>query len=236
MEISRYDKADAPLVGEFVHCLGDASSFQLMRLPGKDYRIEGLGGDRNSVAAFDFLFGRYLSAPFLGFEYSLLKLMSFPKFRITSANYVEHKGRSLMQVECEMGDPATADKRQLLLDPDSGWVIVRAEVRAGMFPGSADICDVEYDSRESGPPLPKVVKFGAAGMETATCIFEHIRVEGTPESQFRLSAYGLADLSSAVPRRPRSYFGYWAGGVAIAGLLLAILIGALARRGSVVQA
>lgn len=236
VEIRRYLKADGPLIGEFVHCIGDAASFRLKRLPEKEYRINSVGGDQNDRAAFDQLFGRYLAAPFLNFEFSLSKMMSLPKFRIVSAQHVEYKGRTLMQVDWELGDPSSADKWQLLLDPDSDWVIHRAELRPRDSPAMIQICEVEYAPLDSRPPLPKLVKIETANTEDMTCVFEDISADPTPESQFRMSAYGLADLSSAVPRRTRSNFAYWAGGLAVTGLLLAILIGALARRGSVVRA
>ena len=236
VEISRSLIANGPSIGGFVHCVGDTSSFRLMRLPEMDYQVQGIGGDRFDRAAFDSLFGRYLAAPFLEFDFSLLKLMSLPKFRIISAQYVEHEGRTLMQVECELGDPTSADKRKLLLDPESDWVIHRVETRFGMYREMLQVCEIEYSPREAGPQLPKQVRFEIVNMEDATCTFESMSMEPTPESQFRMSAYGLPDLASSVPRRPHSYFGYWAGGIAVAGLLLAILIGALARRGRVVRA
>ena len=193
------DKGKAGM-GEAVYCIGDVTGFSLQKSAGDpSYSIGATGSDRRMIGAvYNTLFGRYLeSAYFIGPQ-PLANYMSEPTFRVVSANEVVVGSEHLIRVECEAGSSETPVKLMAELDPASGWSIRRGECRSrGPVAWDRASVEVEYSTLVDGTKTPHVVRYRDVTGETIICDFESVQFEPTDEREFRMSFYGLPELSSA---------------------------------------
>lgn len=217
---------------EIVYCIGDETAFSLVRQAGSErYVVQGIGSDHEDRMAYNSLFGRYLTAPYAILGTPLPKIMASPVFRLISAEEVEVDGERLFRIHYEVGEAQKADKVRLDLDPNSGWVIRSGEVRSGRFPGAEVAFDVQYESARDHPPYPRLVTFNDPNLLTSSCEFQSIVPEPTPEREFTMGYYGLADLTRPrIGERGGTSMIYWLIGIAALGFVAAYVLRRLASR------
>src|SRR6185437_1387666 len=76
--------------------------------------------------------------------------------------------------------------------PDDGWVIQEAMV-SNALRENEPYTRVEYGDKVDGVLLPKEITMASAGGETVFYL-DTIRFGSTPESEFSLTAFGLAEI------------------------------------------
>jgi len=114
----------------------------------------------------------------------------------------------------------------LVLDPDAGWLVRSCRYRPAAEGGRAFDFEVEYGPPRDGLRLPKVVRMAPPGGVSHRCAFSEWDFAPTPDAEFSMAHYGLADPRLA--RRagtPR-----WLVGLAALGGAVALAIAAFQLR------
>lgn len=188
---------------ERVYCFGRSSGFQLIRDAGSPaFAVKGIGTDPNDRRSYLQRFGRFLAAPYAILGTPLSQLLQIPTFKLISAKTIEIEGEQLVQMRYEIGEGPNPDRSMLILDPANSWAIRSGEIRPGISQGRASIqFEIKYEPGQSGTLWPRSVKFHDVTGETATCEFIAFTADPTPENEFRMTHYGLPDLTSGASQR-----------------------------------
>ncbi len=184
---------------ELIYCYDNQDGFALVRQPisGKT-KVLGVGTDREERAFFVQQYGRFLTAPFSVGGVPLSKIMRSPEFHLLQADRVTVDGRNLLKIGYELG-PTPVDKVELLIDPDSDWIIRSGIVHSGAFPKpGGSWFDIQYKRENKEGAIPEVIKFHDLTGKTSSCFFTSFEFTRTPEAEFSRSQYGLPDPTRRV--------------------------------------
>ena len=205
---------------ESVRCFQKDLAFVLVRSEGdKRFRLAGTTTKQREPEVFESYLDPFVVAPFSLLGVPIGRLMDQDKIRFTSAEETTHSGVRMLRAECEFGDPPR-NKASLLLDPGLLWVVRRAEVRPGVAPNTVITYDIDYQLGPLGEDVPKSVRHVVPNVNSELCEFESIEFEGTPEAEFTLGYYGLADIPVAAEKPSGSSTPWMTAGVSIVAALM----------------
>jgi len=209
-----------------LYCVGPNWSFSLIRSSEKDpYSVNGIGSDDRDRTMYFSRFGRFLSLPYAILGTPLTEIMKHPYFRLTSVERITENDKEFVKISYDNGKSPQSSNTWLKIDPSLGWVIRSGEIQPEVTKGQASIYfEVEYGSGQEIPPLPRIAKYVDVNRQTLTCEFTKVSRDPTPESEFSMPFYGLADLIAPAPSASRFHLLYWAMGSAIVALVVAVLM------------
>ena len=223
------------------YCINPTYSFSLSRDdPDKPYLLNGFetSGKDSVDETLMALAGDYIDMPFMVDGVAISRLMAAPGFRFSRASPVSEGGLELIKVEFDCPNPDRGVRPKpwvyagsLILAPSETWSLRSAEYYFHPSLKRMFKSTIDYQKTTGGVPLPKKVAVVEPSNLTRTWEFDELSLASTPESEFTMTAFGLPDLMN----RPgvdqsRSHLGYWFVGLAIVGILTALVMRKLASR------
>jgi len=221
---------------EIVDCFNSKGSFSLKRTPGSaDYMIIEFGPPDTKFDHFARHLGRFLDSPFRVNILSIAEEAALPSFQILSAQSIDYKGISCLEVNykvSEPDDPSLINTVSLILDPNYSWVIRRSRFQPGGAPGIEIITDVSYSQDLSDVPILKKVFVQDMDGTDKLLDFERVALAPTPATEFELPYYRLPDVLTDSKITPRNHTTGWLIGIGLVGLILALGLRRVAGSGT----
>ncbi len=182
-----------------VGCSWEDGTYEIIRSrDGRNYSVTGFGAGKADRERFDEAFGAYFAAPYAVLGTPLGDILKQPTFRPIEAKMVSAGGKDCLQVTYELAELGRTDS--VILDPECGWVIRRAESRLVRPEGTLQIETViEYGSTEADIPPQQRVEISNP-RSGAICEFKRFEFSPTPRGEFLMSHYGLPDLNNTGER------------------------------------
>ena len=217
---------------EVVYCVDRDLSFKLTRgLNASTYHLQSLvRGDPLEGRIFDTLFGQYLTAPFSIGGVPLTEFMSQPTFQVDAAEPVKSDGRDLLKVHFSCGKGRTYTAGELVFDPALSWAIRESKLQFGETQPGRQSFKIEYDQGSAAEPTPRYVELEDFDRLTKRCEILDIGFAATPEVEFKLAFYGLANAEATPKSSPGSRTAYMLAGLAFVAIIASFALRRVGRR------
>ena len=179
----------------FVACSNKSKGFVAFRSTSTSpYILQGVDPPEQGRKEFGSSYHRILLSPFYAISGTLSHMINDQTFELASVDRFTFDGRECLAVQYDFGAPPKSHM-SLIVDPGAAWVIRHGEFRLGFADKGTVSFDIKYQGSHEGVPLPRTVSYHIPLVEDEVCEFESIEFEGTPEAEFTLGHYGLAEVS-----------------------------------------